>query len=532
MLLTRRRRLAGSVLIVVAAVSACTTPSAPDRQTGQDRTAMVLADGYEPETLNPLLGFGEEGASKLFDGLVEHRADRSVRAALAAEVPQPSPDGTTWTVKLRPGVKFHDGTTFGSEDVVATYRAVLDPAFASTVRSNYSMVTAVDSDGPTTVRFTLAYPYAPFVHRMVLGIVPSESVAQPGPLERSPLNAKPVGTGPYKLTEWRRGDRMVMEANDDYFLGAPKVRKLTVVFAIDDNTRAQRMRAGEFDGTALPPLAANGMTDVKGAQVIKHSSADYRTVVMPMNNPVTGDRAMRLALNYAMNRGGMIQALLGGKGQPASTPIPQALPEFVEPTAQFRYDKEEAARLLEQAGWVLGADGVRARGPQRASFSLMYPAGDSVRKDLAQAFASDAKAVGVEVKLEGLGWEAIEPRMGADALVLGGGNPFDPDLKSYPLLHSSFAANGFNNPGSYRNAQVDAALDAGRKETDPAQRVAYYRQFQRAYAADPAMVFLVFLDHTYVVRDGWTGYQEVVDPHTHGLTWGPWWNVQSWVPKG
>ncbi len=431
---------------------------------------------------------------------------------------------------LRTGVKFSDGTDFDAQDVVATYRALRDPAYASSLTSDYAMISDVVALDANTVRFDLSHPYAPFPHKLVLGIVPSEKLAQPGPLEANPLNTEPVGTGPYRLAEWRRGERLVLEANPDYFGGAPAVTKVTVVFATDDNTRAQRMSGGEFDATVLPPTLAATFADTDDVTVITHHSADYRTIALPTHHPVTGDAAVRLALNHAVNRQGMIDAYLGGKGVPAYTPIPPVLPEFVEPAATFSYDREQAERILDQAGWVKGADGVRARDGVPARFTLMYAAGDAVRKDLATAFASDARAVGIEVSLEGLGWEAIDPRLGQDAVVLAGGRPFDPDLTAYPLLHSSYAANGYNNPGSYANPEVDAALDAGRHTTDPGQRAVAYKQFQRAYTADPGMVFLAFLDHTYVLRDRWQGYQEVVDPHTHGLTWGPWWNLPSWTP--
>ncbi|GGM37574.1 hypothetical protein GCM10012275_05740 [Longimycelium tulufanense] len=528
-----RPRLVPVLLALAAATAlvACSAPANPDASRDADRTRLTLVDPNEPDSLNPLLGYAESGASKLFDGLLAYRADRTLEPALAAELPQPSADGKSWTVKLRKDVRFHDGSPFDAADVVATYKAALNPAYASTVRSSLSMISDVVEMDPRTVRFDLAYPYAPFQHKLVMGILPSEVLAKPEPQDRSPMNVKPIGTGPYELEDWRRGERMVLKANDTYWGGAPKIRKITVVFATDDNTRAQRLRGGDFDGGPLPPKLAKTFENTDGFKVVTHRTSDYRTIEMPMGNPVTGDKAIRLALNYAVNRKGMIDALLAGKGAPASTPIPQSLPEFVEPSAQFRYDRAEAERVLDEAGWVKGDDGIRGRDGRRAAFTVMYPAGDNVRKDLAQAFASDAKAVGVEVNLEGLGWDAIEPRMGQDALVLGDGNPFDPDLTSYPLLHSSYAGDGFNNPGSYKNPEVDEALDAARRTIDPAQRVAYYKQFQRAYAADPGMVFLVFLDHTYVVRDGWTGYEPIVEGHVHGFTWGPWWNVQDWAPK-
>ncbi len=526
-------KVSHTVLTIVTATAlaaaGCSAPSSGP--VGSEPGAMVLGSAYEPESLHPLLGYGEDGASKIFDGLVDHDANREIVPELAAEVPEPSSDGRTWTVKLREGVTFHDGSAFGADDVVATYRAVLDPRYASTISSHYSMIESVRQLDPRTVRFTLAYPYAPLPHRMTLGIVPSERLAQPAPLEQSPLNTEPIGTGPYRVVEWRKGEQMRWEAFERYWDGAPAVPAVSVVFVTDDNTRAQRQRAGDFDGSVLSPRLAQTFAGAENYTVHHHRSADYRTITMPSRDPVTGDPAIRLALNRAVNRQAMIDGLFDGRGQPASTPIPPVLSDYVAPDAQYGFDRAAANRILEQAGWAMGPDGTRGRDGVAARFTLMYPADDSVRRDLAQAFTSDARAVGVTVDLEGLGWEAIRPRMGQDAVVFGGGTPFDPDLRIYPLLHSSFGGDGYNNPGYYSDPEVDAALEAGRRSTDPVARVAAYQEFQRAYVENPGMVFLVFLDHSYVMSDGWTGYEPVVEPHVHGTSWGPWWNLEEWKPQ-
>nr|BFE29613.1 ABC transporter substrate-binding protein [Actinomadura rugatobispora] len=504
--------------------------AAPQEQTGED--GIVLADPYEDESLHPLMGFAEDGKGKIFDGLVTHDARRRPQPALAAAVPAPSADGKTWTVRLRPGVTFHDGSAFGPEDVVATYRTLLDPKAASPVASSFRMLEEVRQAGPDSVEFRLRHPYAPFVHRLLLGIVPSEALAGGGRLESSAFNARPVGTGPYRFAEWRRGERLVLTANDRYWGGAPRIKKVTVVFVPDDNTRAQRMRRGDFDGTVLPPALAGTFSRVDGMTVHGHDSADYRGVMMPQKNPVTGDLAIRRALNLAVDRDGMIRALLAGRGAPAYGPIPQVLREFADPSAVFRHDPAEAGRILDAAGWRAGSDGVRARDGRPARFNLMYPAEDSVRRALAGGFASDAAKVGVKVDLVGLGWDAIEPRMDRDAVVMGGGTPFDPDLVAYGVLHSSQAEDGFNNPGSYRDATVDAELDKARRATDPSARAEAYRAVQRRLTENPPWVFLVFLEHAYVVRGQWSGYQPVVDPHVHGvLMWGPWWNLEKWSPR-
>lgn len=521
------RALAVAVCLAVASAG-CAVPEGAGSETGDD--GLVLAEAYEEESLHPLLGHGQEGASKIFDGLFDYGADRMPRPELAAGPPRKSGDGSSWTVPLRRNVEFHDGSRFAADDVVATYRALADPRYAATVSSEYEMIDSVHAVDDHTVRFDLAHPYSPFSHKLTLGIVPAESLAEPEPLENSPLGSRPIGTGPYRLIEWRKGDRMVLTANDRYWGRRPEVRTITAVFAGDDNTRAQRLRAGEFDGASLPPALADTMRDLEGYRVVHHRTADYRSITLPSRHPVTGDGAVRRALNHAVDREGMIDAIVGGHGVASSTPIPPALDELHEPKATFSFDRAKARRILDRAGWREGSDGVRVRGRTHAAFTLMYPADDSVRKLFAQAFASDAKAVGIDVTLEGLGWEAIDPRMGRDAVVLGGGNPFEPDLVAYPLLHSSYAGDGYNNPGHYSSPAVDAALDRSRRAGTPAARADAFRDMQRAFHDDPGFVFLAFLDHSYVLRrDAWRGYRPVVEPHIHGLTWGPWWNVQNWT---
>jgi peptide/nickel transport system substrate-binding protein len=531
---TRLRTAAvlAALLAAGCSVTACSgsTPPAPDGGS-KDGTALVLALPDQPSTLNPLLGHGAQGASPFYDGLVEPQPDRSLRPTLATDLPQPATDGKSWTVKLRAGVKFSDGTEFGAKDVVATYRALLDPAYGSPLRAAYSMLTGVTMVDQNTVRFDLSRPYPPFPNLLVLGIVPAASVAQPAPLTGNPLGTKPVGTGPYRLAEWKPGDKLTLHANPDYFDGPPKVTTVTVRFIADPKARADALHAGQVDGAELPPAAAKPFEKADGDVVYYHRTADYRAISLPSAGPVTGDRAVRQALNLAVDRAGLLAGQLGGHGSPAYTPIPPAMPEFVDPNATITLDRSAAGRQLDQAGWTAGADGVRARDGVPAKFTLVYPSDDAVDADLARAFAADAKTVGVQVTPEPVAPDALVQRAGQDAALIAGGTPADPDLTAYPVLHTPGEGGTLTNPGRYSDPQVDTALDAGRTLTDPAQRAAAYRQAQRVYLADPGLVFLAFPDHAYVLRDGWTGYQEVVEPHDHGLTWGPWWNLARWTPK-
>jgi peptide/nickel transport system substrate-binding protein len=531
-----RRRFPLRCALLVAALApvvGCTASPTPTASGSTDSTALVLAVPTEPVNLNPLAGYGEYGAAKLFDGLLEHQADLSVRPALAADMPTPSADGKSWTVPLRGDVKFTDGSAFDAQDVIATYRALLDPAYGSPMRAQYSMITGVSEVTTTTsaapapstttrpsttaaprgstVKFDLSQPYAPFEDLLVLGILPSESLVQPAAVTQ-PGPAKLVGTGPYQLEEWKHGESMTLRANASYFGGVPTVAKVTIQFVPDDDVRTKLIREGKLDGAAVSPAQAKTFEKSDAFAVLAQHSGGIRAITMPAGNPVTADPTIRLALNYAANRKAMVDGTLTGRGTVAYTPVSPVLAEFFEPSAKFSYDVPTAKSLLDGGGWVAGSDGIRIKNGVAAQFTVTYQAGDTVARDLATAFAADADAVGVQVQTK------VSAPTATDASVVSAGDPFDPDRWLYPLMHDS-------------NAQIASALDEGRGTTDPAQRAVAYRKLQRTYVEAPTMVVLAGVDHTYLLRRNWTGYQAVVDGSSQDATWGPWWNLQRWQPR-
>jgi peptide/nickel transport system substrate-binding protein len=489
----------------------------------------VLATAGEPDTLNPVLGYGVDGASLIFDGLVARDGANNLAPALAAELPAVSADGRTVTAKLRPGVTFHDGAALTAEDVAFTYRSVLDPAVDSVLRSDLDMLATVEATDSSTVVFTLKHAYAPFLQRLALGIVPARALRGQD-LNRAAFNQNPVGTGPYRVTSWTPGDRLVLAANDAYWGGRPANRGVVVAFVADDNVRAQRARAGEFDAVELAPKLAAGFRGVAGFTVRKVPSADYRGVMLPFGRPVTGDTAIRRALNVAVNRAAMVAGVLGGAGEPAFGPVPPTS-RYAEPSiaGSTAGDPARAGQILDAAGWVAGGDGIRAKGGQRAEFTLMYPAADSLRKELALAVVADARKAGIEIRLDGPTWDAIRPRMRNDALIMGWGTPYDPDFISYKLFGSAFAGEGSYNPGHYDSPVADKALRDGRDHADEPTRKAAYATFQKQLATDVPWVFLTYLQHTYVVRDGITGVTPRLEAHEHGVENSLWWNVHTWA---
>ncbi|MFI8952127.1 ABC transporter substrate-binding protein [Streptomyces sp. NPDC053750] len=526
---TRRIRSAAAAAALAAGVTAC---SAPGGGTGDDAKAaesVVIGVGSEPDTLSPLLGYGKDGNSKIFDGLLAHDTDLKLKPALATALPKVGDGGLTYTYTLRDGVKFSDGEPLTAEDVVFTYRTVLDAKTNNTARSELDAIKDVRAGGDDTVVFTLKYPYAPFAARTVLPIVP-EHVAGGQDPNTGDFNTKPVGTGPYVLANWSKGEKLTFKTNPHYWGGKPAVKSFTMAVIADDNVRATRLRSGDLDGAVLPPNLAATFKNDDGRRSYQAKSYDFRAVTLPTSGKVTGDRAVRQALDAAVDRQAMVDKILDGAGRPAYGPLPADDPSYA-PGIERPHDLAKAKRILDEAGWKPGSGGIRAKDGQRASFTLYYPSGDKVRQDHALAYASDAKKAGIEVKVEGATWEVIEPRMKSDAVLAGFGSVGDPDFGLYTLLHSSLAGDGFNNMAHYDNPVVDKALDAGRRTQDPEKRSAAYDAIQQALVENPGYTFLTHIDHLYVLADRWDGLTTQLEPHEHGFASGPWWNIEDWQPK-
>lgn len=537
--ISRRLFLLGTATAVLAA-AACSIPggSTPD---GGAPDSLALATAMLPETLNPIAGSDNNGMGKVNEGLLTLKPTAEglpeLVPQLAASAPEPSADALTWTVKVRSDVTFSTGAPLTAADVVATYQAIIDPATASPIAGDLSMLAAVAAPDPTTVVFTLKVPYVAFPTKLLIGIAPAAAIVPGQLVEESALNQQPIGTGPY-LVESFTGGKLVYAANPGFRDGPPAVRRISYVQVPDDNTRAQQMAAGEYDGSVLPPRLAVTFQSSDDVDVIAATSADWRGISLPTGNPVTADPAVRMALNLAVDRQALVDGVLMGYGRPASTFVPPQYADYYSPDAVFPHDLEQARSLLDDAGWLVGSDGIRSRNGVRAEFTLYFKPEDRLRKDLSAAFASEALKAGFDVTIEGAGFDVLEPRIHQDAVMLGGGDtPYDVDSQLYTMLHSSYPAAGayYDNPSQYADPEMDAALDTGRTSLTVADRVAAYQKVQELYLADPSMVVLVFLDHTYVqlasVGEAWTGTPTLLEPHEHGTAWGPWVNVEKWTAK-
>ncbi len=532
----RMKHAVGAVALVLAlGVAGCGGSDDPKQAQAADGT-LVIALPSQPENLNPIASDNVyEGNQKFFNGLL--RYDKQLRAQpdLATAMPERSLDGKTVTVKLRDDVKFHDDTALTAADVAFTYNAILDKDSASplaTLLDTLDEATAVDA---TTVRFALNRSDPAFYDKLQIGIVPAAAL-EGEDIKTASFNRRPIGTGPYVLKEFEPGGRIVMEANSDYFRGAPKIKRIVMTAVEDENARVALLEKGTVDAAGIVPKLADRVRRNEDYNVFEVPTADARVVALPNRDPVLRDPAVRRALSRAVDREKMAEVTLAGAGEPAFGPIMKGHWAYSD-VAETSFDPQEAERGLDAAGWARSGDAIREKDGRRLSFTLMYPSNDSVRKDLALAFTSDMRKIGAEVKLQGLTFDVIEKRQDKGATEFGYGTPYDPDLELYERYHSKFAsadADPFTNYTRTRSDVIDASLDAERSTLDRDERTRLFGKLQADVAQDASWLWLVRLRHISVVSKRVKGVDPQVEPHAHGFSRGTSWNLEDWSlePKG
>ncbi len=522
-----------AALVLGVGVAGCGGSSAKDTKAASG--TLVIALPTQPENLNPIYGDNVyEGNQKAFNGLLRYARDLFQEPDLASSLPKRSADGKTVTVKLRDDVTFSDGTPFTSKDVVFTYQSILDPKTASPLATLLDSLDAVKAVDDRTVEFDLNRPDPAFYDKLQIGIVPEHLLAGKD-LKTAAFNRKPVGTGPYVVTEFQPGGRIVEEANPRYFRAPPKIKRVVLTAVQDENARVALLEKGTIDAAGIVPKLAPRVRKNQNYNVIEVRTADARVAALPNRDPVLRDPAVRRALSYAVDRQKIVDSALAGAGEPAYGPIMKGHWAY-NPVAERRYDPAQAGRLLDAAGWTHIGDGTREKDGRKLSFTLMYPAGDSVRKDIALAFSSQMQKIGVDVKLQGLSFDVIQTRQDSGATEFGYGVPYDPDIELYTLFHSKFADEpgdvadtAFTNYPRTRNTAIDAALDAERSTLDKTARKQDFANLQKALADDASWLWLVRLRHIVVISKRVHGVDPQVEPHAHGFSRGTSWNLEDWT---
>lgn len=507
---------------LAVALSGCGDAPQPTANTG---TTLVLARASEPEWLNPIAGHQHPDADlALFRGLFRLTENGRLVPDMARDW-SVTPDGLSYTIHLRQGVRWHDGEPFTAADVKFTLDTILDPANHSGLRAQLRDVARVEVADGHTVRIVLSRPLASLPAKLQVGLVPRHRL-EGRDFNTDPFSQEsPVGTGPFRFQSRERGEYLLYAANRDFYAGPPGVDRLIYRIVPDPNVRLVELLRGEIDVARLDPkdVAAAGRSPDVVVRTL--DSADFRVMMFNYKYPPFRDLRVRRAIQYATDRQALVDGALLGYGVPAYGPL-QMLPVSAPDLPKFDNDLQKANELLREAGWRPGADGILVKDGVRLSFALLAPIDDATRQDLATLLASQLRRVGIEALVQFKDWKAFRIE-DATALILGGGAADDPDNNLYRYFSSRLGSEGTNFNG-YRNERVDALLDQARNTLDPQARAQLYRQIQHELVMDPPYNFLVYLKHVYGVRKEWSGFKPRLAGH--GTT--PLWNIEEWSRSG
>jgi peptide/nickel transport system substrate-binding protein len=485
------------VLALIAGVLAgCSPVGQPAAQpTGQPTNAPVTGGTVtraltsEPPAIDPQ-GAAASGLNLvlpyLFDPLVFRETDNTFKPYLA-ESWQTAADGKSITFRLKKGVTFHDGSPLNAAAVVFTFERFKKTGSKSPIYGGITDIASVEAVDDLTVRFSFEKPSATFLGTLsqpYAGILSPAAVQAAG----AEVGRKPVGTGLFKLGEWKAGVSITLVRNPNYAWappsaknqGAAKVDKLVFQVIPDASTQLAALQAGEVDVIFINDPAHFQKLEADSAIQVRRATLDsliylgYNCAKPPFN-----EVKVRQALSYAVNKAEIIKLALGGLGEPANTLLPPTLAGYNADLARFGqgYDPAKAMALLKEAGFTQAADGSWQRDGKRLGGTLLTST-RAPNDVIATVLQGQLKAVGVVVEIQQLDSAAVMKATtdGTFDLLLWRYDWNDPDVLNMYLSTSRIKQ---TNRTWYSNPQADALLESGARELDPKKRDQIYYDAQK-----------------------------------------------------
>jgi len=458
---------------------------------------IVIAQGVDPTTLdtqNQQETPASVVASHLFDTLVERDQNLKIVPALAEELPKLVAP-TTWEVKLRRGVKFHNGEEFNAESVKFSLERVKTGLRAS---SNFRPIEKVDIVDPYTVRVQTSKPWPTFTTIMTFrqaSMYPPKAYAGK---DSAFISKNPIGTGPYKLVRWSKDEEIVLEANEQYWRGAPKIK--TVVFRPipDDAVRVAALQNGEVDvAVNIPPHLANIIANhpkiflstapsIRTLQLmfVTHEYDAQHKPVGPYKG-VTADKRVRQAIAYALDVDEIIKGVLDGKAMRTATLLTPLHFGYDPALKPIKQDLGKVKQLLTEAGFPGGLE-----------LTLNSPQGRYVRdKEVAEAVTGQLNKAGIKTQLKTYEFVSylntlVYVHKPGPVWLIGWGTPtVDAETVYGPLFRTG------SNLGNYHNADFDGMVDQAQTQMDEKQRLATYHRINKLWIDDmPAVPLYQQLD--------------------------------------
>ncbi|MBI5074082.1 MAG: ABC transporter substrate-binding protein [Nitrospirae bacterium] len=449
---------------------------------------------YNPTTLDPALIVDVTGgliAAKLFNGLVRLDENLEVSPDLA-ESWNISSNGTIYTFHLRKDARFSNGRALSAADVKYSFERILDPRGKSPntwildsisgakafMKGKNSEVAGIKLSGPHTIQIILEKPFSPFLNLLTMTaayVVPQEEVRKWG----DDFTAHPVGTGPFRLTQWKHNSHLLLDRNEDYFGGRAMSKGLRYRIIPEDLTAITEFELGNLDVISVPASEYRRIINTADKNLVS-SVEGINTYYLGFNcsRPPFDDIRARRAVSLAIDRKRILETFYEGRGRLAHGPIPDILRHWDAPVLPD-YDPAGARKLADAAG-------LKERKIQ------FYITADPEVVDIAEIIQSYLRSAGLSVTIKQLEWSSYKAAINngeADMFWISWWADYpDPDNFLFPLFHSSNHGPGGNRT-RYTNRAVDALIEAGQKSSSRVTRDRYYRLAERAIVEDVPWVF-------------------------------------------
>ena len=523
----RLMALLAAFCMTVSMIGSSTVVSAAEQKTKDEVIVTMPATSETEAGFDPAYGWG--AGEHVHEPLIQStltvtNKDLSIGMDLATDY-SVSEDGLIWTVKIRDDVKFTDGEPLTAKDVAFTYNNCRDNSSVN----DFSMLEEAVAVDDTTVEFYLNKPFSIWPYTMaVVGIVPEHAYDEN-------YGQNPVGSGRYIMKQWDKGQQVIFEANPDYYGEEPKMKKVTVLFMEEDAALAAA-QSGTVD--VAHTAASYSDTEIEGYELFRVDTVDNRGFNLPAapaeekdgvmtGNDFTSDVEVRRAINIGIDREEMIDNVLNGYGTPAYS-VCDKMPWYNE-EAETEYDFEGAVKILEDAGWKEGKDGIREKDGVRAEMKIVYPASDSVRQALAEDAKNQLAELGISVTTEGADWDTAYTAALSQPLMWGWGAHTPMEL--YNIYHT-MEETGTAEYSPYANETVDKYMDQALESSDLEESYELWKKAQWdgetgiTQEGDIPWIWLCNVDHLYFVRDGLKVADQKIHPHGHG--WSIVNNVDQW----
>lgn len=491
--LTRRAALQGMLAGGVAMTAFRAFPAYAQAPGG----TLTVGLTYEIDTMNVYsTGFLGDAQAAVVEGLLAPGSDAKYVPVLATEVPTlenggivVAEDGKTMkiTYKLREGVKWHDGEPFTSADVKYTWEAVKDPAFIAESKDGTEEVESIETPDDLTVIVNYNTILPTFASTLfTFGILPKH-VLEGTDLNTSSYNETPIGTGPFKVTEFVRGQYVVTERFADYWDKAENGDQLpyldSIIFKMipDTNTLITQLRSGEVTMVVSTPYSqASQVESIEGIEIVKGPLLSWQHLDFNFKNPTLSDLAVRKAIAMGIDRNVLIRAQ-GGFPEAIKSPVVPVFEWYDAETPEIAYDVEAAKAALEEAGYVAGSDGIREKDGNRLSYQFMVQAGRADDELAQQVIIAQLKAIGIEATANnqtGVAYREARYKGGYDLI-------YGRWITSADPVYSVFwGTGGANNGQSYSNPKLDEAFAKFENSLETAVRMEAAKEFQAILAED------------------------------------------------